>query len=98
MSRNLMAAAIVALVVGLGGGFLLAKGLDGTLLPRGGAAHGASIWSMFGHPRAANAPRAGEQKPDGFAIWKTRLDTSSADPLACIEMTRDLDPSKSYAD
>ncbi len=37
-------------------------------------------------------------KPDGFAIWKTRLDTSSPDPLACIEMTRDLDPSKSYGD
>ncbi|HEY3797263.1 MAG TPA: alpha-2-macroglobulin [Caulobacteraceae bacterium] len=98
MSRNLVAAAIAALVVGLGGGFLLAKGLDGTLAAHGAASHGVSIWSMFGHPRAANAPRAGEQKPTGFAIWKTSLDTSGADPLACVEMSKPLDAAKSFGD
>ena len=78
--------------------FLFAKGVDGKLFTPAGVAQALAYWPFFGHPRAANAPRAGEVKPDGFAIWKTRLDTSSADPLACIEMTRDLDPSKSYGD
>jgi uncharacterized protein YfaS (alpha-2-macroglobulin family) len=91
------AAVIAVVIVAFGGGFLFAKGLDGTLFaPR--AEKGASLWSMFGHPRDANAPRAGPTKPDGFAIWTTRLDTSSADPLACVRMTRDLDPAKSYGD
>ena len=97
MGRRLATAVVVALIVAFGGGFLAAKALDGTLF-RAPSAAGASIWSMFGHPRDANAPRQGLVKPDGFAIWKTRFDTSSADPLACIEMTRDLDPAKSYAD
>ncbi len=96
MDRNRWAAVIGAVIVAFGGGFLMAKGVDGTLFHPG--EKGASIWSMFGHPRDANAPRAGEQKPDGFAIWKTRLDTSSPNPLACIKMTRELDPSKSYGD
>src|ERR1043165_3816039 len=92
-------AAIAALVVAFGGGFLLAKGVDGTLFARGpGGVAGASAWPFFGHPRAAGAPPAGEVKPDGVGIWKTRLDTSSPDPLACIQMTRDLDPAKSYSD
>ena len=91
MDRRL-AAAIAAVVVAFGGGFLFAKGVDGKLFTPAGAAQAIAYWPFFGHPRAANAPRAGEIKPDGFAIWKTRLDTSSADPLACIEMTRDLDP------
>src|SRR5215469_1054298 len=97
MGRRLAAAIVVALVAAFGGGFLAAKALDGTLF-RAPAAAGASVWSMFGHPRDAHAPRQGEVKPDGFAIWKTRFDTANADPLACIEMTRELDPAKSYAD
>lgn len=98
MHRSL-AAALAAVVVAFGGGFLLAKGLDGTLFHRPPPGQPvASFWTMFGHPRAANAPRHGAQKPDGFAIWKTRLDTSGPDPLACIELSRDLDPAKSYAD
>ncbi len=97
MDRRLIAA-IAAVVVAFGGGFLFAKGVDGKLFTPAGAAQSLSYWPFFGHPRAAGAARAGEVKPDGFAIWKTRLDTSSADPLACIQMTRELDPSKSYAD
>src|SRR5580704_13874136 len=97
MDRRLVAA-IAAVVVAFGGGFLFARGVDGKLFTSSGAAQALAYWPYFGHPRAAGAPRAGEVKPDGFAIWKTRLDTSGADPLACIEMSRDLDPSKSYAD
>jgi alpha-2-macroglobulin len=97
MDRRLVAA-IAAVVVAFGGGFLFARGVDGKLFTSAGAAQALAYWPYFGHPRAAGAPRAGEVKPAGFAIWKTRLDTSAADPLACIEMSRDLDPSKSYAD
>src|SRR5580693_9374487 len=92
------AAVIAAVIVAFGGGFLFAKGVDGTLFNHAEVGAKAAFWSMFGHPRDANAPRAGEQKPDGFAIWKTRLDTSKPDPLACVRMTRDLDPNKSYGD
>jgi uncharacterized protein YfaS (alpha-2-macroglobulin family) len=97
MDRRL-AAVIAAVVVAFGGGFLLAKGVDGRLFQP--ALHGQALayWPFFGHPRAAGAPRQREVKPDGFAIWKTRLDTSGPDPLACVVMTRDLNPSKSYGD
>ena len=97
MDRRL-AALIAAVVVAFGGGFLLAKGVDGTLFHHGPGAQTLAYWPFFGHPRAADAPRQGEVKPAGFAVWKTRLDTSGADPLACIVMTRQLDPSKSYGD
>src|SRR5690348_13308522 len=100
MNRNLVAAAIAALVVGFGGGFLTASAMHGAAARSGGPVpnHISLAWPFFGHPRDAGAPRAGETKPDGFAIWKTRLDTSQGDPLACIEMSRDLDPGRSYAD
>ena len=77
------AAVIAVVIVAFGGGFLFAKGVDGTLFHHGAPGEkGASFWSMFGHPRDAGAPRAGPTKPDGFAIWTTRLDTSKPDPLA----------------
>ncbi|HEY5071390.1 MAG TPA: alpha-2-macroglobulin [Caulobacteraceae bacterium] len=101
MNRNLAAAAIAALVVGFGGGFLAAKGFDGAFAPRGfgpGATQGGTLWSLFGKLRAAGAPRRGVPKPEGFAVWKSRLDTSGAQPLACIQLTRALDPAKTYSD
>src|SRR5580698_9401964 len=98
MNRTL-AAVFGAVLVAFGGGFLVARAMDGTLFSHAaGSESHTSFWSMFGHPRDANAPRAGEVKPDGFAIWKTRLDTTNPDPLACIKMTRELDPTKSYGD
>ena len=101
MDRRLAAATIAAVVLAFFGGFILAKGFDGTLFARhapGGGALAGEFWPFFGHPRDAGAPRAGETKPAGFTVWKTRLDTSGSDPRACIQMTRDLDSSKSYAD
>ena len=53
---------------------------------------------MFGKPRPPARPPGGLAKPDGFAVWKTRLDTSGAQPLACIRDDAALDPAKSYAD
>ncbi|MDQ2860732.1 MAG: alpha-2-macroglobulin family protein, partial [Pseudomonadota bacterium] len=97
MNRTLAAAVIAALVVGFGGGFLVARGAGGSAPPQ--AAGGQNwAWALFGKPRAANAPRQGVAKPAGFAVWKTRLDTSGAQPLACIELTRPLDPAKAYGD
>ncbi|MFZ5668506.1 MAG: alpha-2-macroglobulin family protein [Pseudomonadota bacterium] len=98
------AVAAIALAAGFGGGLVTAAALGGFGGKAGGGsvatgeAQKPSLWSMFGKPRAANAPRRGIPRPEGFAVWKTRLDTSKPEPLACIEMTRPLDPGKAYAD
>ncbi|MES2034553.1 MAG: alpha-2-macroglobulin [Pseudomonadota bacterium] len=100
-----VATAVTALILGFGGGYVAGHGFEGGFGQ--GAADGSvastpavkgSIWSMFGKPRSANAPRRGVPRPDGFAVWKTRLDTTRADPLACIEMSKPLDPGKAYSD
>ena len=92
------------LVVAFGGGFLSAKALEGLNHRVKGPGQvaalepGAQGWSLFGKPRGADAPRRGVPKPEGFAVWRSRVDTSKPDPLACIELTRPLDPSKAYSD
>jgi uncharacterized protein YfaS (alpha-2-macroglobulin family) len=87
-----------AVILAFGGGYLTAQGLA----PHGGPAArsepGAEGWSLFGKPRGAGAPRRGVPKPEGFAVWRTRIDTSRAEPMACVELTRPLDPARSYAD
>ena len=104
MDRNqkiLAAAVAAALVLGLGAGFLIGKGAGGRHTgPSASVAREETglLWPLFGHPRAAGAPRPGQHKPDGFAVWKTRIDTAHAQPVACIQMTRPLDPAKAYAD
>src|SRR6202012_1740534 len=55
-------------------------------------------WLFFGKLRAANAPRAAAPKPDGFAVWTSRLDLAKSGPSACIRMSRPLDPRRSYGD
>ncbi len=99
-------AAAAALALGFGGGYVTATGVTGGFGGGGGSVGStasepnikAAPWSLFGKPRGANEPRRGIPKPDGFAVWKTRLDTSRSEPLACIEMSKPLDPSKTYAD
>ncbi|WP_158916505.1 alpha-2-macroglobulin, partial [Caulobacter sp. S45] len=96
LKQKAAALAGAALALGFGGGFLAAR-----VLPA--PAHTASAptgfaWPFFGKPRAADAPRAGVPKPDGFTIWTTRIDTSRADPVSCVRLTRPLDPRKSYSD
>ena len=92
--------AIGALLTAFGGGYLAAHGLETWSQPGppGVSAPGPSGWSLFGHPRGANAPRRGISKPEGFAVWRTRIDGSQAEPMACVELTKPLDPGKSYAD
>jgi uncharacterized protein YfaS (alpha-2-macroglobulin family) len=91
-----------ALIIGFGGGVLTAKTIEaarGAGSPAAATAtKGGVDWPFFGKPRGANAPRQGVPKPEGFAVWRSRIDTSGREPLACIEMSRPLDPSKPYAD
>ncbi len=98
MNRTLVAAVIAALVAGFGGGYLAARGFEGRAGAHGPLTPGASIWAMFGKPRSADAPRRGIPKPEGFAVWRTRLDTSGGAPLACVQFSRPLDPATSYSD
>ncbi len=94
IKRGAMIIAGVALLLGFGGGYITAH-----ILPAHAAsATGGFAWPFFGKPRAADASRAGLRKPDGFAIWTTRIDASRADPISCVRMTRALDPRKSYSD
>jgi hypothetical protein len=105
MDRKLAIAAAVALTLaGFGAGAGAMRWVDSHHLAGAGvggalaeAEHGLP-WPFFGHPRSADAPRAGSAKPAGFAFWRSRIDTAGADPLACAELTRPLDPSKAYAD
>ena len=100
-NRKILAAAVAgALLLGLGAGFLLGKGSGGH---PGQAANVAReeagfAWPSFGHPRSPAAPRPGAKKPDGFAVWRQHVDTSHAQPVDCIQLTRPLDPAKDYAD
>ncbi|ATQ41112.1 alpha-2-macroglobulin family protein [Caulobacter mirabilis] len=101
-----VATGVAALILGFGGGYVTAGGMPAFFGGKGGAEGSTASapeptgpkWSLFGKPRDAGAPRRGVPKPEGFAVWKTRLDTSRSEPLACIEMSKPLDPSKAYAD
>ncbi len=96
-----MAAALCLLAVGFTGGLLTA-----TLVADGktGTAPSATLtstgfeWPFFGKTRPANAPRAIPKKPDGFAVWTSRLDLRPEGPRACIRMSRALDSRRSYGD
>ena len=101
------AAALLAL--GFGGGYVTANGgipgLGGSRAggsvaeaPKEGRTPGALPWNLFGKPRAAGAPRRGIPKPEGFAVWRSRIDTSANEPKACIELSRPLDSGKAYSD
>jgi hypothetical protein len=101
--RQTILAAVALLGVGFGGGFLtarLAAPRKAAALAAGGPASSSSgsDWPFFGKPRAADAPRAAAKKPDGFAVWTTRLDLQNGGPRACIRMSRPLDPRRSYGD
>src|SRR5690242_20070535 len=101
MNRSMIVAILAAVVAGFGGGYVAANiGHSDWFGGRAGvgrAVHGQP-WSLFGHPRAVNASRRGAPRPEGFAVWRTRLDTSGGQPLACVEMSRPLDPARSYGD
>ena len=88
--------ATACLAIGFGGGMIAGHGLGGH--GKASALVENAAWPFFGRPRAANAARPAPARPEGFAVWKTRIDTTGLEPKACIQMSRPLDPSKSYAD
>src|SRR5437762_13918366 len=102
MDRKLaIALAIVAVIVAFGAGAGTMRWMDTHKAGAGGSTAQAERglpWPFFGHPRDANAPRAGIPKPSGFAFWRSRIDTANPDPAACAELTRPLDPGNTYAD
>ena len=93
--RWTVAAMAAGAAVVFGAGFITAKVLPSTA--QAGVAPGFE-WPFFGKPRGAGAARPAVPKPEGFAVWTTRIDTTKPEPLACVRMTRPLDPSKSYGD
>jgi uncharacterized protein YfaS (alpha-2-macroglobulin family) len=102
-NRTLIAGAAAVLISGFCVGFLTAKATNGA---HGGGAVAAAdaglldgpATGLFGKPRDKNARRASDVKPAGFGVWKTKLDTSGDTPKACIQFSKDLDPSKPYGD
>ena len=96
--ETVIAAAAALVVASFGAGFGVAKIAQPHSAPAGHAPAEGFQWPFFGKPRDPKAPRALPKKPDGFGVWTTRLDTSRADPQACIRMSRDLDPRRSYGD
>ena len=94
--RPLVVGAFGAIVVGFGGGFIVAKATE-TLHTRTESS-GGGLFSMFGHPRSPFARRAGLPRPEGFAVWRQRVDTSDANAKACVEFTRKLNPQFAYSD
>jgi uncharacterized protein YfaS (alpha-2-macroglobulin family) len=89
----------VALLLGFGAGFLIAKAPDLRRASVGAdAASGAFSWPLFGKLRPAGAARATAARPEGFAVWTTRIDTAGTEPLACVRLTRPLDPQADYSD
>jgi uncharacterized protein YfaS (alpha-2-macroglobulin family) len=95
LSRAVVAVAAVGVVIAFSAGVVIGKLTSNR---QAGVAQQSFAWSLFGKPRAAGAARPAAPKPDGFAVWTTRVDTSQAEPLACVRMTRPLDPSRSYGD
>ncbi len=101
-NRTLIASAAAVLISGFCVGFLTARATNGHA-DHGGQVVASDVLNgpasgLFGKPRATNAPRAGDVKPDGFAVWKQHLDTSGNSPKACITFSKPLDPSKPYGD
>src|SRR4051794_6323795 len=98
--RQTLLAAVALLAAGFGSGLLTAKlaSHTSTRTEPAQAAAGGIDWPFFGKPRDAAAPRGAVKKPDGFAVWTTRLDLKPQGPSACIRMSRPLDPRKSYGD
>ncbi len=94
--RTTIAAVVAGVAVAFGAGVLTGKVLPSH--PKTSSQDTGFEWPFFGKPRDPGAARPATPKPDGFAVWTTRVDTSQPEPLACVRMTRPLDPSKSYGD
>ncbi|MBW8883107.1 MAG: hypothetical protein JF615_17315, partial [Asticcacaulis sp.] len=102
-NRTLLAGAAAVLLSGFSIGFLVAKATNSPAVHTMGSNSdngliGGPATGLFGKPRPATAPRAGQAKPAGFDVWKQSLDTTGATPKACVQFSKPLDPSKPYGD
>ncbi len=93
--RTSIAAVVAGVAVAFGAGLLAGKALPSHTRSNGEAGFD---WPFFGKPRDPHAARPAVPRPDGFAVWTMRVDTTQPEPLACVRLTRPLDPSKSYSD
>jgi len=98
LSSGLAAGLVLAAFAGGVAVTRLAEGPHAAATLASATAPDHGTWSLFGKPRAAGARRRGVPRPDGFAVWQTRFDTSGPDPRACIRMSQPLDPARSYGD
>jgi uncharacterized protein YfaS (alpha-2-macroglobulin family) len=100
VSRFRAAAVVALLAVGFTAGLFADRMMSASpgATPSAQAGGGGFSWPFFGHPRAADAPRAAPPRPAAFAVWTTRLDTHTTSPSACIRMSRPLDASRGYGD
>jgi uncharacterized protein YfaS (alpha-2-macroglobulin family) len=98
VSRTTILAAVALVVVGFAAGFLTSNLFSPHRSSAAQVGASAVDWPFFGKPRAAGAPRALPRKPDGFAVWTSRLDAKAPGASACVRMSRPLDPRKSYGD
>ncbi len=98
-NRTLIAGAAAVLISGFCVGFLTARATnmghthDLAAVSDAGVLAGPAT-GLFGKPRDANAPRAGQAKPAGFDVWKQSLDTSAPRPRrVCSSPSRSIRPS-----
>ncbi|WP_293901253.1 alpha-2-macroglobulin [Phenylobacterium sp.] len=99
--RPPVAAAILVALAAFAGGVVATKLFEGSGAPAAVLASGEpgkSLWGLFGKPRGADARRRGVPRPEGFAVWRSRVDVSTAEPKACIQMSQPLDPVRAYGD
>jgi uncharacterized protein YfaS (alpha-2-macroglobulin family) len=87
-------AVALSAVTGLWGGFVLARTGSTGPAPISEIAPGGTPM------RAANAPRAGGPNYSGMVFTRLRIDTSQAQPEACLEFSKDLskDPQVRFTD
>ncbi|WP_293682031.1 alpha-2-macroglobulin, partial [uncultured Phenylobacterium sp.] len=99
-ARLPVAVAALVAVAAFAGGVVATRVVEAPNVASASAAAepGKSVWSLFGKPRAADARRRGIPRPAGFAVWRSRVDVAGAQPRACIQMSRPLDPARAYGD
>lgn len=94
-NRQTVLATSIALLIGLWGGAVLGRVSAGA--PVMSFAQLGTVGAQE-RPRNANAPRAGVILAEGMAFHRLRTEMNQAEPRACLEFTRPLDPSVNYAD
>ncbi|HRO02068.1 MAG TPA: MG2 domain-containing protein, partial [Terricaulis sp.] len=94
-NRQTVLATSIALLIGLWGGAVLGRVSAGA--PAMSFAQLGTVGAQE-RARGADAPRAGVILAEGMAFHRLRTEMNQAEPRACLEFTRPLDPGVNYAD